>query len=106
ENWTAERVHENALFNMRSLSTDYKVDTVQDNDYYFIATQDGYDASRIINEAFLEEMYGNVTGELAVAVPHQDILILADINNDIGYDILVELTLKYFVEVRIHIKSL
>jgi len=106
ENWTAERVHENALFNMRSLSTNYKVDTVQGNDYYFIATQDGYDASRILNDSFLEEMYGKVTGDLAVAVPHQDVLILADIQNDTGYDILAQMTMQFFADGRIPITSL
>lgn len=106
ENWTADRVHENALFNMRSLTTDYKADTVQDNTFYFIATQDGYDASRILNEAFLEEMYNKVTGELAVAVPHQDVLILADIQNNTGYDILAQMTMKFFAEGRIPITSL
>src|SRR5690625_1001499 len=52
EGWTKERIHENALFNLRSLKMEYKLDRVQDNNFYFIATQDGYDASRILNEAF------------------------------------------------------
>lgn len=106
ENWTADRVHENALFNMRSLKMDYKVDTVSDNDFYFIATQDGYDASRILNESFLEEMRAEISGELAVAVPHQDVLILADIRNDTGYDILAQMTMQFFAEGRIPITSL
>src|SRR5699024_5064537 len=78
ENWTAERVHENALFNMRYLSTDYTVVTVKDNDYYFIAT----------------------------VIPHQDVLILADIKNDTGYDILAQMTMKFFADGRIPITSL
>ena len=106
EEWTKERVHENALFNMRSLTLDYKTDTVSDNEFYFIATQDGYDASRILNEAFLEKMSNKVSGELAVAVPHQDVLILADIKNDTGYDILAQMTMKFFAEGRIPITSL
>src|SRR5690625_158622 len=106
EGWTEERIHENALFNLRSLKMDYKQDQVQDNDFYFIATQDGYDASRILNEAFLEEMKGKTTGDLAVAVPHQDVLILADIRNDTGYDILAQMTMKFFAEGQIPITSL
>lgn len=106
EGWTMERIHENALFNLRSLSTDYKVDTVRDNDFYFVATQDGYDASRILNEAFLEKVKQQSTGELTVAVPHQDVLILADIKNDTGYDILAQMTMKFFAEGRIPITSL
>ena len=82
------------------------MDQVQGNDYYFIATQDGYDASRILNDSFLEDMKQKATGDLAVAVPHQDVLILADIRNDIGYDILAQMTMKFFAEGRIPITSL
>src|SRR5690625_441582 len=74
--WTKERIDEIATFNMRSLKIDYKKDRVSGNDFYFIATQDGYDASRILNEAFLEKMYKDISGEMAVAVPHQDVLII------------------------------
>src|SRR5699024_4700941 len=79
ENWTEQRIDEIATFNIRSLSAQYKHDQVAGNDFYFVAKQDGYDASRILNEAFLEEMKSKSKGELAVAVPHQDVLILADI---------------------------
>lgn len=106
DNWTSERVHENAMFNMRSLNTSYKVDTVNNNDFYFVATQDGYDASRILNEAFLDGMKQKCVGELAVAVPHQDVLILADIKNQTGYDILAQMTMQFFAEGRIPITSL
>ncbi|MEW9677694.1 DUF1444 domain-containing protein [Lentibacillus sp. L22] len=106
EGWTSERVDEIASFNVRSLSTEMKKDTVADNDFYFLATQDGYDASRILNEAFLEELKANSKGELALAVPHQDVLIAADIQNKTGYDILAQMTMKFFAEGRIPITSL
>lgn len=106
EGWTNERIDEIASFNIRSLDTGYKQDTVADNDFYFVAKQDGYDASRILNEAFLEEMLANAKGELAVAVPHQDVLIFADIQNKAGYDILAQMTMKFFAEGRIPITSL
>jgi len=106
EDWTKEQVHESALFNLRSLKFDYKSDRVQDNEFYFIATQDGYDASRILNETFLEDMKQKAEGDLAVAVPHQDVLILADIKNDTGYDVLAQMTMKFFAEGRIPITSL
>src|SRR5699024_2023716 len=106
EGWTKERIHENAMFNLRSLSTDYKTDQVSGNDYYFIATQDGYDASRILNESFLAEMKGKCKGDLVAAVPHQDVLILADIQNDTGYDVLAQMTMQFFAEGRIPITSL
>jgi uncharacterized protein YtpQ (UPF0354 family) len=106
EGWTKERVDEVAAFNLRSLEIDYKKDTVAENDFYFVAKQDGYDASHILNEAFLEEMKLNAKGELAVAVPHQDVLIIADIQNKTGYDILAQMTMKFFAEGRIPITSL
>lgn len=106
EGWTTDRLDEIATFNIRSLTNEYKKDTVAGNDFYFIATQDGYDASRILNESFLEEMKANAKGELAISVPHQDVLILADVQNQTGYDILAQMTMKFFAEGRIPITSL
>lgn len=106
EGWSKERIVEIASFNVRSLSTEPKKDTVAENDFYFIATQDGYDASRILNDAFLEEMKVNAQGDLAVAVPHQDVLIVVDVRNNTGYDILAQMTMKFFAEGRIPITSL
>src|SRR5690625_4185373 len=106
EDWTKERIDEIATFNIRSLSYEYKKDTVAGNDFYFIATQDGYDASRILNESFLEEMKTNAKGELAISVPHQDVLIFADVQNQTGYDIRAQMTMKFFAEGRIPVTSL
>src|SRR5699024_3649044 len=66
------------------------------NDVYFLAKEDGYDASRILKEAFLEEMEENCKGELAVVVQQLDVLIFADIQNDGGYNMLQVMTVKYF----------
>ncbi|GIO28826.1 DUF1444 domain-containing protein [Ornithinibacillus bavariensis] len=106
EGWEKNRIDEIASFNLRSLENDYKLDTVADNDFYFFAKQDGYDASRILNEALLEEMKANSKGDLAVATPHQDVLIIADIQNKTGYDILAQMTMQFFTEGRIPITSL
>lgn len=106
QKWTKDHLHEMALFNLRSLSNKYKTDEVQGNTYYFIATQDGYDASRILNEALLEEIAEKCTGEIAISVPHQDVLIVADIHNPTGYDVLAQMTMRFFSEGRIPITSL
>ncbi|RKQ30528.1 DUF1444 domain-containing protein [Oceanobacillus halophilus] len=106
EGWEKARIDEMASFNVRSLSTEPKQDTVAGNDFYFIATQDGYDASRILNDVFLEEMKANAKGDLTVAVPHQDVLIVADVQNNTGYDILAQMTMKFFADGRIPITSL
>ncbi|TXL60562.1 DUF1444 domain-containing protein [Cerasibacillus terrae] len=104
--WTQSQLDEMAMFNLRSLSTEYKVDRVAGNDFYFVATQDGYDASRLLNESFLTEMKENAKGELVVAVPHQDVLIFADVENKTGYDILAHMTMQFFTEGRIPITAL
>ena len=106
QGWTIERLREIAAFNARSLSTEMKEDRVAENSFYIIATQDGYDASRILNESLLEGFRANAKGDVLVAVPHQDVLIIADIENKTGYDILAQVTMKYFAEGRVPITSL
>lgn len=106
EGWDKEKIREMAQFNLRSLSTEMKKDTVAGNDYYFLNTNDGYDASRILNEKFLKEMSEKIEGEMAVAVPHQDVLIICDIRNDIGYDILAQMTMSFFTNGHVPITAL
>ncbi|MYL34077.1 DUF1444 family protein [Pontibacillus yanchengensis] len=106
EGLETERLREIARFNVRSLRADMKQDDVAGNTFYFVSSNDGYDASRILNEALLEEMKAKSIGELAVAVPHGDVCIFADIQNAEGYDILAQMTMKFFAEGRIPITSL
>ncbi len=106
EQWNENQVKEMALFNVRSLSTEMKTDEVAGNTFYFLNKNDGYDASRILNEAFLKEMNHKMKGTMAVAVPHQDVLIIADIKNDTGYDILAEMTMSFFASGRVPITAL
>lgn len=106
ENLSADALHEMAMFNLRSLPKNYNTDEVNDNVFYFLSTQDGYDASRILNESFLNDMEKKCEGEMAVAVPHQDVLIMADIKNDTGYDILAQMTMRFFSEGRVPITAL
>ncbi|MDQ0298530.1 uncharacterized protein YtpQ (UPF0354 family) [Salibacterium salarium] len=106
EGFTAEQLKELALFNVRSLENTYKTDEVAGNTFYFINTNDGYDASRLLNEAFTEEISHFIEGDMAVAVPHQDVLIIADIHNDQGYDVLGQMTFRFFNNGRIPITAL
>lgn len=105
-NWTEIHLKEIAIFNMKSLPIELKKDTVADNDFYFITANDGYDASRILNEAWLVDMNEQAKGVLALAVPHQDTLIIADVQNDMGYDILAQMAMQYFAEGRVPITAL
>lgn len=106
EGWTAKQVRETALFNVRSLSVKFKEDRVAGNTFYFLNTNDGYDASRILNTSLLNEMKKRMNGTMAVAVPHQDVLIIVDVENNTGYDILAQMTMSFFASGRVPITAL
>ncbi len=106
ENWTKERIKEVASFNVRSLPVKMKKDTVYGNDFYFHSTKDGYDASRILNEVLLEELKAECKGELAISIPHQDVIIFADVQNPQGYDILAQMAMQFFAEGTVPVTSL
>jgi uncharacterized protein YtpQ (UPF0354 family) len=106
EGWTEKQVRETALFNVRSLPVKMKEDLVAENTFYFLNTNDGYDASRILNTSFLNEMKKRMKGTMAVAVPHQDVLIIADVENNTGYDILAQMTMSFFASGRVPITAL
>ncbi|NJP36959.1 DUF1444 family protein [Alkalicoccus luteus] len=103
---TAKEVREAAMFNIRSLATDMKQDTVAGNHFYFLRAGDGYEASRILNDQLLESMKDMAKGELAVAVPHHDVLIFADIRNEAGYDVLAQITFQFFSEGHVPLTAL
>lgn len=103
---TEQEIMEVALFNARKLPTDVKVDEVAGNKYYFLNINDGYDASRILNTAFLKDMKSRIDGHMTVSVPHQDVLIIGDIQNDTGYDALAQMTMHFFTVGTVPITSL
>ncbi|MFS0574825.1 DUF1444 domain-containing protein [Sporosarcina sp. 179-K 3D1 HS] len=103
---SATEIMESAMFRMRSLPTSMKKDEVSGNIYYFVNNNDGYDASRILNSAFLKEMEGKIQGHMTVSVPHQDVLIIGDIRNDTGYDVLAQLTMQFFTIGSVPVTSL
>lgn len=43
---------------------------------------------------------------MLVAVPHQDVLIIADIRNKTGYDVMAHLTMEFFTKGLVPITSL
>lgn len=106
EGWSIERIRETAMFNMRALPISVKEDEVAGNKFYFVRCNDGYDASRILNQSFLKEMDEKITGTMAVAVPHQDVLIIADVQNNTGYDVLAQMTMSFFANGRVPITAL
>ena len=103
---TKQQLKEMALFNVRKLDNPYKTDEVKGNIFYFVNSNDGYDASRILNTRFLNEFEQQCEGEMLVAIPHQDVLIIADIRNKTGYDVMAHLTMELFTKGLVPITSL
>ncbi|MEK5098785.1 MULTISPECIES: DUF1444 domain-containing protein [Bacillus] len=106
EGWTKERIRETSSFNLRSLKTVVKEDVVADNRFYFFRANDGYDASRVLNESILAVYEQKAEGALAVSIPHQDVLIIADIRNQAGYDILGQMSMSFFASGTVPITAL
>ncbi|PHK50889.1 DUF1444 domain-containing protein [Staphylococcus edaphicus] len=105
-NLTKQQLKEMALFNVRKLENKYTTDEVKGNIFYFVNSNDGYDASRILNTSFLNDIQDQCEGEMLVAVPHQDVLIIADIRNKTGYDVMAHLTMEFFTKGLVPITSL
>ncbi|WP_050616084.1 DUF1444 family protein [Bacillus testis] len=104
--WTSGQLDEMAMQNLKMLSTEVKKDTVAGNDFYFLSTKDGYDAAKILNIEWLDRMQKKMKGEMAVAVPHGDVCIIADVRNQTGYDILAQMCMSFFAGGHIPITAL
>ncbi|GIN11758.1 UPF0354 protein YtpQ [Shouchella clausii] len=104
--WDLKALAEMATFNVRSLPQPFKEDEVAGNRFYFLSANDGYDASRILDQSLVQRMEQKAVGQLVVAIPHQDALIFADIKNDTGYDVLGQMALQFFGGGRIPVTAL
>ncbi|MER2170166.1 Uncharacterized protein YtpQ, UPF0354 family [Paenisporosarcina quisquiliarum] len=99
-------VRERALFQVRNLENRFKTDEVAGNIFYFFNNNDGYDASRILNESLLKDMKKKITGDMTISLPHQDVMIIGDIRNETGYDVLAQMTMHFFTVGTVPITSL
>jgi uncharacterized protein YtpQ (UPF0354 family) len=106
EGKTFAEIQEASQFNLRSLNHTVREDKVAGNTFYFVSMNDGYDASRILDEALLKKMDEKALGQLAVAIPHHDVLIFADIQNETGYDVLGQMVFQFFSEGRVPLTAL
>ncbi|PTL39810.1 DUF1444 family protein [Alkalicoccus saliphilus] len=103
---TGEEIRETAQFNVRALPSDFRMDEAAGNKFYFLHAGDGYEASRILDEQLLEKMKKEIEGEMAVAVPHHDMLVIADLRNEAGYDVLGQMTFQFFAEGHVPLTAL
>lgn len=90
--WSEEMLHRRAMANLEGLPVPIKTEQVGPNRIHFISPRDGYAASRVLLTSMLEEMERSRTGDaLGVAVPHQDVLIVADLHGETGAQLLARL---------------
>ncbi len=84
--------------NLEKLPLKYNKDTVQGNDFYFLNAKDGYDGARILDEKVLNYFYEKIGSDFYVGLPHQDTLIIADVKNKKGLEILQKVMVHFFAE--------
>jgi len=94
--WDGEKLHACALDNLRQLPFSVKEQQVGEQTIYFISPTDGYAASRVLFTELLAQYERNKRGDtLGIAVPHQDVLILADLVGERGAQLLARLTYHF-----------
>ncbi|MGL4521694.1 MAG: DUF1444 family protein, partial [Bacilli bacterium] len=101
-----EELIQMAAFSLRGLDYRYRKDEVAGNVFYFVSARDGYDASKLLNTSFIKTLTADFVGTTAVSIPHQDVLIVAELNNDKGYDVLAQLATRFFMEGTVPITAL
>ncbi|MED0679487.1 DUF1444 family protein [Aneurinibacillus thermoaerophilus] len=92
---TKDRLHELALANLARLESTPKQDRIGNNVFYFFTGEDSYSASRVLNPDLLSWMEQKVKGKMGVALPHQDVLIIADLADAKGAYILAQVAVDF-----------
>lgn len=90
-----EQIDAFAIQNIKKLDTSYQTDEVAGNKFYFFSQPDGYAASRVLNDELISFMRRKIEKEMGVAIPHQDVLVIADLQNEVGYKVLSRLNMDF-----------
>lgn len=91
-----EELYRQALENLQRLPFTVKTQEVGGNRIHFISPADGYAASRILLDTLLVQFDQAKKGDaLGVAIPHQDVLIVADLVGEAGAHLLARLTYDF-----------
>ncbi|MFD2371433.1 DUF1444 family protein [Brevibacillus sp. GCM10020057] len=94
--WSEEHLHQLALENLQALPYTVKTQELGGNRIHFISPTDGYAASRILLASLLPTFAQQKRGgQLGVAVPHQDVLIVAELDGNAGAHLLARLTYDF-----------
>ena len=97
-NLQEEVVKKEALKNLKKLPLKYNKEEIQGNTFYFLNAKDGYDGSRILDEEVLKYFFKKIQEDFYIGLPHQETLIIADIKNKIGLQILQKIMVKFYTE--------
>ncbi|MBF0713971.1 DUF1444 family protein [Gemella sp. GH3] len=97
-NITKEELVNNATKNLKKLPLKYNTDSVAGNTFYFLNAKDGYDGARLLDDSILKYFYKKIGSEYYIGLPHQDTLIIADIKNKKGLEILQKMMVHFFTE--------
>ncbi|WP_312115827.1 DUF1444 family protein [Brevibacillus reuszeri] len=93
---TEDKLHQHAMENLQNLPFSVKTQKVAGNSIHFISPQDGYAASRILLDSVIRTFDEQKQGDaLGVAIPHQDVLVIADMVGDAGANLLARLTYDF-----------
>lgn len=95
-----------SLINLKKLPLKYNVDKVAGNTFYFLNSKDGYDGSRLLDENVLEYFYKKINQPFYLGIPNQDSLVIADIKNKKGLEILQKIMVHFFSDGRVPITTI
>ncbi|MED4750267.1 DUF1444 family protein [Brevibacillus choshinensis] len=105
--WSEDQLHQYAIANLQELPYSVKTQEVAGNRIHFISPSDGYAASRVLLESVLQTFDQQKEGtQLGVAIPHQDVLIIADLVGDAGANLLARLTYDFATKGQVPISIL
>lgn len=91
-----ERLHELSMNNLKRLDVPVRTQQLGENRIHFISPSDGYAASRVLLTELICEYDQNRQGyQLGVAIPHHDVLIIADIGDERGAQLLARVTYDF-----------
>lgn len=99
-------LEEAAFLNLKKLPLKYNTDEVAGNIFYFLNAKDGYDGSRILNKDILNYFHDKIGADYYLGVPNQDAVIIADIKNKSGLEILQKIMVHFFTDGRVPITTI
>lgn len=95
EGWSRDRLHDLAMANLEKLDTSAHEDRVGENLFYFFSYDDSYSASRVLHPTLLKMMAQKCKGQMGIALPHQDVLVMADLADAKGASVLSQIATDF-----------